>query len=92
MTGPGTGAVRSRTILLPGAPFEATNRSFIQAAPPQGTLILRNLHPSGVPSLGREPGKTVSLAHSVLRFYRSVLRVPWTGAQCERPEPFETLK
>ena len=44
--------------------------------------MLRNLPPSGVPSLGREPWKTVSLGQSVRRFYRSVLGLPWTGAQC----------
>jgi len=41
-----------------------------------------NAHSSGVPSLGREPWTTVSLGHSVLRFYRSDHRLPRAGAQC----------
>ena len=75
-----------------GCAVRSHKPQFPQATPPQWTPILRNLHPSGVPSLGRKPGKTVFLGHSVLRFYRSVLRVPWTGALCESSESCETSK
>ena len=44
-------------------------RSTLKTAPIQGCLILRYLHPSGVPSLNRELWKTISLNHSVLRYY-----------------------
>ena len=63
--------------------FEFFLSSFLRPHQPGGTCRRSNAHPSGVPSLGREPWKTVSLGQSVLRFDRSVGRFPRGGARCE---------